>query len=191
MQPLCDVLTTGQVAKICNVAPRTVSKWFDSGQLRGYRIPGSKDRRIPLDHLIRFMKAHGIPLNGLDGNRPRVLVVDADETLVLAVTRLLENRGQRVERAGSVMAAGLAAERLRPHVIIVDVDLPCLDAGEFIRALRAHDDLQAARLIGLGRKLDSVRGQALRQGGFDSWLAKPFEPAALARLVDDALSVIS
>src|SRR4051812_28109101 len=39
-----DVLTTGEVAKICNVAPRTVSKWFDSGALHGYRIPGSKDR---------------------------------------------------------------------------------------------------------------------------------------------------
>ena len=30
-----DVLTTGEVAKICNVAPRTVSKWFDSGALHG------------------------------------------------------------------------------------------------------------------------------------------------------------
>ena len=36
-----EVLTTGEVAKICNVAPRTVSKWFDSGSLKGYRIPGS------------------------------------------------------------------------------------------------------------------------------------------------------
>jgi len=35
------VFTTGQVAKICKVAPRTVSKWFDSGRLKGYRIPGS------------------------------------------------------------------------------------------------------------------------------------------------------
>ena len=52
-----DILTTGEVARICNVAPRTVSKWFDTGQLRGYRIPGSKDRRIPLAQLIRFMKA--------------------------------------------------------------------------------------------------------------------------------------
>ena len=46
-----NVLTTGDVAKICNVAPRTVSKWFDSGQLKGYRIPGSKDRRIPLQRV--------------------------------------------------------------------------------------------------------------------------------------------
>ena len=56
------IFTTGQVAKICKVAPRTVSKWFDSGRLRGYRIPGSQDRRIPREHLIRFLKEHGMPL---------------------------------------------------------------------------------------------------------------------------------
>ena len=49
-----DVLTTGEVAKICNVAARTVSKWFDSGQIEGYRIPGSKDRRIPVQALDEF-----------------------------------------------------------------------------------------------------------------------------------------
>ena len=53
------VFTTGQVAKICKVAPRTVSKWFDSGRLRGYRIPGSQDRRIPREHLIKFLEAMG------------------------------------------------------------------------------------------------------------------------------------
>ena len=57
MQKRKDVLTTGQVAEICSVAPRTVTKWFDSGQLKGYRIPGSRDRRIPTSELIRFMIA--------------------------------------------------------------------------------------------------------------------------------------
>lgn len=56
-----DVLTTGQVSKICNVAPRTVCRWFDNGQLQGYRIPGSNDRRILVSGLIRFMKAHNMP----------------------------------------------------------------------------------------------------------------------------------
>jgi excisionase family DNA binding protein len=54
------VYTTGQVAKICQVAPRTVSKWFDNGRLKGYRIPGSQDRRIPHKHLVAFMKEHGM-----------------------------------------------------------------------------------------------------------------------------------
>ncbi len=60
-EPVMKVFTTGQVAKICKVAPRTVSKWFDSGRLKGYRIPGSQDRRIPRDYLIKFLKEHGMP----------------------------------------------------------------------------------------------------------------------------------
>ena len=78
MREVKNVLTTGEVAKICNVAPRTVSKWFDSGHLRGYRIPGSKDRRIPLDQLVRFMRSHNIPLNGLESGHTRLLVLDSE-----------------------------------------------------------------------------------------------------------------
>ena len=75
------VLTTGEVAKICCVAPRTVSKWFDSGQLRGYRIPGSKDRRIPIEQLVRFMRVHGMPLNGLVTTSTSLVVLDTDVPL--------------------------------------------------------------------------------------------------------------
>lgn len=56
-----NVLTTGDVAKICHVAHRTVSKWFDGGMLGGYRIPGSQDRRIPVDSLLSFMEANDMP----------------------------------------------------------------------------------------------------------------------------------
>jgi two-component system response regulator RpaA len=55
------VLTTGEVAEICNVASRTVGKWVDGGLLKGYRIPGSRDRRIPIPELMQFMKEYGIP----------------------------------------------------------------------------------------------------------------------------------
>ena len=57
-----NVLSAGEVAEICNVASRTVHKWFDCGHLKGYLIPGSRDRRIPLLELVRFMKAHNIPV---------------------------------------------------------------------------------------------------------------------------------
>ena len=56
------VLTTGQVAKFCNVSMGFVCKWFDSGLLKGYILPASKDRRIPLIELERFMRAHNIPI---------------------------------------------------------------------------------------------------------------------------------
>jgi two-component system response regulator RpaA len=57
-----DVYTTGETARLLCVAPRTVCKWFDSGQLRGFRVPGTQDRRIPREQLARFITAHGLAL---------------------------------------------------------------------------------------------------------------------------------
>ncbi|MGN1274093.1 MAG: helix-turn-helix domain-containing protein, partial [Thermoguttaceae bacterium] len=84
------VFTTGQVAKICKVAPRTVSKWFDSGRLKGYRIPGSQDRRIPREYLLRFLKEHGMPTTELeDAAVAKVLVVAQDQVLIENLRREL------------------------------------------------------------------------------------------------------
>ncbi len=68
---LGDVLTTGQAARLCNVAPQTVSKWLDTGLLDGYRIPGGKHRRIPIRSLDQFMRQHGLPLAALEAWRGR------------------------------------------------------------------------------------------------------------------------
>ena len=94
------VFTTGQVAKICKVAPRTVSKWFDSGRLKGYRIPGSQDRRIPREYLIRFLKEHGMPLGDLeDEAMAKVLIVGQDQVLIENLKRELP-AGAFVPRGG-------------------------------------------------------------------------------------------
>jgi uncharacterized protein (TIGR02996 family)/excisionase family DNA binding protein len=63
------VFTTGDVAKMVQVSPRTVCKWFDSGRLRGYRLPGSQDRRIPREQLVHFLKQHCMELGVLDPER--------------------------------------------------------------------------------------------------------------------------
>ena len=56
------VYTSGQVGKICNVSPRTVSKWIDNDRLKGYELPYSHDRRVVHDDLITFMRDHGLPM---------------------------------------------------------------------------------------------------------------------------------
>lgn len=54
--------TSGQAAKIIGVTSATVSRWVRKGDLRGYYIPGSQDRRIEHENLIKFAKQHGRPL---------------------------------------------------------------------------------------------------------------------------------
>lgn len=66
------VFTTGEVALLCAVSPRTAGQWVDSGKLRGYRIPGSNDRRVPAKNLAEFMRAHGMDVPPEVGGGERV-----------------------------------------------------------------------------------------------------------------------
>lgn len=186
-----DVLTTGQVAKICNVAPRTVSKWFDSGQLRGYRIPGSKDRRIPLDQLVRFMQAHGMPLNGLDTGTMRVLLIDNKPELTEAMGEGLKRTGRfEVRTAECGFDAGVMAEQFHPHVIVVDIMLDDIDVKRICALVRENPDLQDSRIIALTSALTEGEGQALLQQGFDAYLCRPFELDQLIQAIDDMTSIV-
>ncbi len=171
------------------MAPRTVSKWFDSGHLRGYRIPGSKDRRIPLEHLVRFMQAHGIPLNGLDNGCKRVLVLDADQSVCEAIrTTLTEDGGFEVTTAASAIEAGAAAQEIQPHVLIVDVTLPDVSPKTIARSIRSFGTAQATYLIGVASGLTDADGQTLLQAGFDGYLSKPFDVPSLIRLIEEKAS---
>ena len=191
MEKKKDVLTTGQVAKICNVAPRTVSKWFDSGQLRGYRIPGSKDRRIPLSQLVRFMRAHGIPLNGLDGGTMRVLLVDNEEERNNLIKEALEKDGRyEVRTAECGFDAGLIAEQFHPHVIFMDIMLEDINPQRICHVIRENTELQNTRIIAITSSLTEGEGQALLQQGFDEYLCKPFDIQQLVQCVDESLSIV-
>ena len=67
------VYTTGEAAKICKVSQQTIIRCFDSGQLKGFRVPGSRFRRIPRDQLFLFMRDNGIPTDALESGRRKIL----------------------------------------------------------------------------------------------------------------------
>lgn len=186
-----DVLTTGEVAKICNVAPRTVSKWFDSGALRGYRIPGSKDRRIPVNQLIRFMKQHGMPLNGLMTGCTRILIVDDEQDIVEVLEKILEDEAKyEVEVAKGGFAAGVIAEKFRPHVILLDMNLSDIDGKEVARQVKSNPDLQLTKVIAMSGKLMDEDAKSIQAQGFDGFLKKPFHVKQVIEAVEDAMAVV-
>ena len=137
------VFTTGQVAKIWKVAPRTVSKWFDSGRLKGYRIPGSQDRRIPREYLIKFLKEHGMPLGDLeDEAMAKVLIVAQDQVLIENMKRELPpERAFKVAVAASGFEAGIQAESFHPDCIIVDFSIGRVEALQIYRERGREIDL--------------------------------------------------
>ncbi|MGE3107541.1 MAG: response regulator [Phycisphaerales bacterium] len=187
-----DVLTTGEVAKICNVAPRTVSKWFDSGALEGYRIPGSKDRRIPVSKLIRFMKQHNIPFDSVGGGKIRVLIVDDDaEVRDLLERGLKEQTNYDVRAAANGFEAGTECERFRPHVMLVDAHLSEGDPRQVVNFVRKDDDFQITRVIAMSGKMTDGQLQSLRASGFDGYLKKPFQLRQVVQAIESATSLVN
>jgi excisionase family DNA binding protein len=189
-----DVLTTGEVAKICNVAPRTVSKWFDSGSLRGYRIPGSKDRRIPVSELMKFMRAHGIPMDGMTSGRTRVLIVDDETDITSVLSKVLaEQTNYDVKVAASAFEAGMECERFKPHVVLLDIHLGDGGAGDarsVAKVVRENDNLQMTRIVAMSGKLTDGQAGGLRTLGFDSFLKKPFQVRQVVEAIEAATNLV-
>jgi excisionase family DNA binding protein len=187
-----DVLTTGEVAKICNVAPRTVSKWFDSGSLKGYRIPGSRDRRIPANELMRFMRAHGIPLEGLSSGRTRVLIADPEKDVVDTLARILtEQTSYEVRTATASFSAGMECERFKPHVLLLDMHMGDADARLLVEQVRRSENLQITKIVGMSGKLTDGQIQSMKTSGFDGFLKKPFQVRQLVDAIEAATNLVA
>jgi excisionase family DNA binding protein len=178
------VFTTGQVAKICKVAPRTVSKWFDSGRLKGYRIPGSQDRRIPREQLIRFLKEHGMPLGELEEEEwHKVLLIGTEKLFNDRLKELLpEDEDFKFQYANSGFEAGMLAGNFQPDTIIIDLGLGRAESIQIVARLRADDTHTGTLIVGLASE-DEAAPEQLSQYGFNDIFKKPFDVALLGEKI--------
>jgi two-component system response regulator RpaA len=178
------VFTTGQVAKICQVAPRTVSKWFDSGRLRGYRIPGSQDRRIPREALIRFLKENQMPLGILEEEGyHKILIVGADKFFIDRVQELLpDDEDFKYEVANSGYEAGMQVQSFHPDTIIIDLAMGRAEALQIAQNLRRNPHYEQTLIIALASE-DEADPEALKNFGFSEAFKKPFDVALLAERI--------
>jgi excisionase family DNA binding protein len=186
-----NVLTTGDVAKICNVAPRTVSKWFDTGQIKGYRIPGSKDRRIPVSELLRFMKAHNMPPPTLPAGKIRVLIVNSDDYAASTLADTLQTKADyEVQTANSNFETGVIAQKFAPHVLLVNLLAEGIDATGLCKSVRSNEDLQTIKIVALANRLSSSESAALLQKGFDGYITNSDDTAEIIKKIEEATAII-
>jgi len=187
-----NVLTTGDVAKICNVAPRTVSKWFDSGQLKGYRIPGSKDRRIPVSELICFMKAHNMPATALPVGKVRVLIVDSNGEATSALADALRTKANyEVQTVRSNFETGALAQKFAPHILLVSLLAEGITAMDICKSIRTNEDLKTIKVIALANQLNDSESTALLQKGFDGYVSNCADTTELVKKIEETAAIIN
>ncbi len=187
-----QVFTTGEAAEICKVSQQTIIRCFDAGRLNGFRVPGSKFRRIPREELIRFMKDNDIPLDqmGPSHGRKRILVVDDDPGIVdLMVEVLGKDDRFEVKTAATGYDAGMVSESFKPDVIVLDYMLPDINGNVVCRAVRNNADLGHTRIIIVSGVVNQDEIDGLLEAGADEFLKKPFDIEKLMERIESLLEV--
>ncbi|MEX2218347.1 MAG: response regulator [Phycisphaerales bacterium] len=184
------IFTTGEAAQICKVSQQTIIRCFDSGRLAGFRVPGSRFRRIPRDELVRFMKANDIPVEIIEGPTRRILVVDDDPAIIELFQDLLgrDNRFE-VKTAATGYDAGMLTESFRPHLIVLDFMLPDVNGNVVCQRIRSNPTLKDTRILFVSGVVDQQQINALLASGGNEFIKKPFNVHTLLGRIQDLLAM--
>ena len=184
------VFTTGEAAKICKVSQQTIIRCFDSGQLRGFRVPGSRFRRIPRDILYRFMKENGIPTDALESGRRKALIVDDDEELVELIRDALDADGRfEIRVANNGFDAGMMVKEDHPDIIVLDIMLPDINGKEVCQRVRSDSNLDDVKIICISGMVEQDKIEDLKASGANEFVQKPFEVEQLIERICQLLDI--
>jgi len=171
-----ELFTTGEAAEICRVSQQTIIRCFDSGRLVGFRVPGSKFRRIPRESLMKFMKDNAIPLEGLETGKKKVLVVDDDSEIVDLMVEVLSRDGRfDVKTATSGYEAGIQTQRFRPDCILLDYMLPDVNGNVVCHTIRKNPDFEHIKIIIVSGVIKQEEIEQLLKSGAQDFVKKPFD----------------
>jgi len=190
MDKMKDLFTTGEVAEICKVSQQTIIRCFDAGKLLGFRVPGSKFRRIPRQNLIKFMKENSIPLNNLDSGRKRVLIVDDDAEIVELIVDVLVRDGRfDTKTAVSGYDAGIQTQQFRPDLILLDYMLPDVNGNIVCQTIKKNPEFENTRIIIVSGVVKDSEINMLLKSGAEGFIKKPFNIAELTEKIADVLQM--
>ena len=185
-----DLFTTGEAAGVCKVSQQTIIRCFDSGRLEGFRVPGSKFRRIPRLSLIKFMKDNSIPLDNIDSGKRKVLIVDDDQEIVEMMVDILVRDGRfETMTASSGYEAGIATEQFHPEIILLDYMLPDINGNVVCQTIRKNPKFEDIKIIIVSGVVREDEIEQLLQSGAEGFIRKPFKVDELTGKIAAALKI--
>ena len=185
-----DLFTTGEAAEVCKVSQQTIIRCFDSGRLEGFRVPGSKFRRIPRQSLVKFMRDNSIPLDALESGKRKILVVDDDPEIVELIVDVLTRDGKfDVKTASSGYEAGIATQRFRPDLILLDYMLPDVNGNVVCQTIRRNPEFENIKIIIVSGVVKQDEIDQLLKSGAEGFVKKPFNTTELIDKITAALKI--
>lgn len=118
----------------------------------------------------------------------RILIVDDEPNIVLALELLMKKEGYEVQSAADGERAVLAAREFHPDLILLDIMLPAMDGYAVCQSIRSDallKDVSIIMLTAKGREVEKEKGLAL---GADHYITKPFSTRQVVMKVREILA---
>jgi excisionase family DNA binding protein len=146
--------TTQELAKFCDVTPRTITQWIREGKIRAYHTPG-KHSRVEREDFVRFLKDYNMPIPDEirrnypdDHGRKRVLIVDDDPAMVSSMNRVLADpKRYIVESAYNGFEAGQKFTENKPDLVILDILMPRVSGYQLCRSIRNNPKNDRVKIL--------------------------------------------
>lgn len=185
-----DLYTTGEAAEICKVSQQTIIRCFDAGRLDGFRVPGSKFRRIPRQNLVKFMKDNNIPLDALGSGKKKILIVDDDPEIIELLVDVLSRDGRfDVKAASSGYDAGMLTQQLHPDLILLDYMLPDVNGNIVCQTIRRNPEFENVKIIIISGVIREDEIEQLLKSGAEDFMRKPFDITELITRITAVLQM--
>lgn len=177
-------LTTGDIAKMCDVNLRTVIRWIDRGDLKGFKLPGRGNNRVQVEDFVHFLNEHGMPIPSelaADDNN-RVLIIDDEPAVARSIARVLRSAGYETTIASDGFQGGSQLMKQQPALVTLDLRMPGISGYDVLKFIRTTPETAATKVIVISA-LDQPSLQRARDEGANAVLAKPFDNQQLTDLV--------
>ena len=119
---------------------------------------------------------------------PKVLIVDDEPNIVMAVEFLLQREGYHTQKAYDGLQALEIAADFQPDIVILDVMMPELNGFEAGRRIRQMPALENTRIIFLTAKGTQKDKQTGYESGAEMYMIKPFENEDLVAAVNEMMA---
>ncbi len=184
------LLTTGEIARYCDVSTNAVKKWIRSSRLKAFRTPGGHFRVDSRD-FREFLVSHQMPIHetffALEPKR--ILIVDDEVEVRQALREIIEGiEGTlQVDMAGDGYEALLKIGDLKPDLLIMDLRMPRMDGYEACRRIKSNPETSGTRILAISGFIENGAEHEILQCGATDWMRKPVQVDEFKRKIQKLL----
>ena len=184
-----EYLSTGQIAELLSLTPRTIQRYINKGVLKAHKLPGRGNNRVSINDFAQFCEEHAMPFPKeieMVLQKPKILVIEDDLEMLRSIGRIIRQSNWEPILAADGFQAGKLLHEHRPVVMTLDVNMPGINGLDILKFTREQTEFAHIKIIVVSGSANRHLYTALVDGA-DAIIQKPFKNQVLVKTISALL----